>query len=151
MDFRSLDPARHARSLFEEFRAFAFKGSVIELAVGVIIGAAFGDIVKSLVDNILMPLIGVILPGQRGYEGWVAQVGGKPIPYGKFLGDVVKFLIVAFALYLFLVRFLGWIMSYKREESAATPALTKDQELLTEIRDLLDRRAAAEAGGTRPS
>ena len=68
-------------------------------------------------------------------------------------GDVVNFLIVAFALYLFLVRFLGWIMSYKREESAATPALTKDQELLTEIRDLLDRRAAAEAaaGGTRPS
>jgi len=151
MDFRSLDPARHARSLFEEFRAFAFKGSVIDLAVGVIIGAAFGDIVKSLVDNILMPLIGVILPGERGYEGWVAHVGGKPIPYGKFLGDVVNFLIVAFALYLFLVRFLGWIMSYKREESAATPALTKDQELLTEIRDLLDRRASAEAGGTRPS
>jgi large conductance mechanosensitive channel len=136
--------------MLKEFRDFAMRGNVLDMAIGVIIGGAFGNIVKSLVDNIIMPLVGVILPGKRGYEGWVAHVAGKPIPYGKFLGDVVNFLIVAFALYLFLVRFLGWIMSYKREEEAATPALTKDQELLTEIRDLLARQASPGGGGTSP-
>jgi large conductance mechanosensitive channel len=150
MDFRSLDPAKHARSLFDEFKAFAFKGNVIDLAVGVIIGGAFGNIVKSLVDNIIMPLVGVILPGKRGYEGWVAHVAGKPIPFGKFLGDVVNFLIVAFALYLFIVRFMGWLASLKKEEVATPPALSKDQELLTEIRDLLARQASPGAGGTSP-
>ncbi len=150
MDFRSLGPAKHARSLFEEFKAFAFKGNVIDLAVGVIIGGAFGNLVKSLVDNIIMPMVGVILPVKRGYEGWVAHVAGKPIPYGKFLGDVANFLIVAFALYLFLVRLLGWFASLRKEEADTTPALTKDQVLLTEIRDLLDRQATSGAGGTSP-
>ena len=137
-------------SIVNEFREFIARGNVIDLAVGVIIGGAFGNIVKSLVDNILMPLVGVILPGRRGYEGWVAHVAGKPIPYGKFLGDVVNFLIVAFALYLFIVRFMGWLASLKKEEAAAAPALSKDQELLTEIRDLLARQASPGAGGTSP-
>jgi large conductance mechanosensitive channel len=150
MDYRSLDPAKHARSLFDEFKAFAFKGNVIDLAVGVIIGGAFGNIVKSLVDNIIMPLVGVILPGERGYEGWVVHLAGKPIPFGKFLGDVVNFLIVAFALYLFLVRLLGWLASLRKEEVDAMPVLSKDQELLTEIRDLLARQASSGAGGTSP-
>ncbi len=150
MDFRSLDPAKHARSLFDEFKAFAFKGNVVDLAVGVIIGGAFGNIVKSLVDNIIMPLVGVIFPGKRGYEGWVAEVAGKPIPYGKFLGDVVNFLIVAFALYLFIVRLMGWLASLTKEEAAAAPVMTKDQELLAEIRDLLARQASTGTGGTSP-
>lgn len=150
MDFRSLDPAKHARSLFEEFKAFAFEGNVIDLAIGVIIGGAFGNLVKSLVDNIIMPMVAVILPVKRGYEGWVAHVAGKPIPYGKFLGDVVNFSIVAFVLYLFLVRLMGWLARLKKEEAAAAPALTKDQELLTEIRDLLERQASSGAGGTSP-
>ena len=137
-------------SFMSEFREFAVKGNVVDLAVGVIIGGAFGNIVKSLVDNIIMPLVGVILPGKRGYEGWVAHVAGKPIPFGKFLGDVVNFLIVAFALYLFIVRFMGWLASLKKEEVAAPPALSKDQELLTEIRDLLARQASPGAGGTSP-
>src|SRR3954471_691558 len=125
MDFRSLGPAKHAQSLFDEFKAFAFKGNVIDLAIGVIIGGAFGNLVKSLVDNIIMPLVGVILPGKRGYEGWVAHVAGKPIPFGRFLGDVVNFLIIAFALYLFIVRLMGWLASLKTEEVAAPPALSK--------------------------
>jgi large conductance mechanosensitive channel len=132
----ALEPTKKAFSLLGEFKAFALKGNVIDLAVGVIIGAAFGNIIKSLVDNILMPLIGFILPGEKGYEGWVLTIGGKTIPYGKFLGDVVNFLIVAFVLFLFIVKFLGWVMRTKKEEAAAPP-LTKDQELLTEIRDLL--------------
>jgi large conductance mechanosensitive channel len=141
MDLSQIKPAKRALSLFDEFKAFAFKGNVIDLAIGVIIGGTFGVLVKSLVDNIIMPLIGVILPGERGYEGWTATIHGKVVPYGKFLGDVVNFLIVALALFFFIAKFLGWIMSFKKEEAAAAPALTKDQELLTEIRDLLKQQS----------
>src|SRR3984957_3686035 len=102
-------------SLFDEFKKFAFKGNVVDLAIGVIIGAAFGAIVKSLVEDIIMPLVGLILPGDKGYEGWVWQVGDKIIPYGKFLGAVVNFLIVALVLYVFIVKFLGWIMKSQKE------------------------------------
>jgi large conductance mechanosensitive channel len=137
-----IDPTQKARTLAEEFRNFAFKGNVIDLAVGVIIGAAFGKIVSSLVDNILMPLIGVVLPGDKGYEHWAIPVGAKTIPYGKFIGDVVNFLIVALALFLFTVKFLGWVMKTKKE--SPPPPLTKEQELLTEIRDLLKKGSTAE-------
>jgi large conductance mechanosensitive channel len=139
-----LGAAKKASSLFEEFKKFAFKGNVVDLAIGVIIGAAFGAIVKSLVDDIIMPLIGLIVPGDKGYEGWAWQVGGKTVPYGKFLGAVVNFLLVALVLYLFIVKFLGWIMKSRQEEAAPAPP-TRDQELLMEIRDLLKQRAA-EAG-----
>ncbi|WP_074311096.1 large conductance mechanosensitive channel protein MscL [Singulisphaera sp. GP187] len=132
---------KQASSLFGEFKNFAFKGSVIDLAVGVIIGAAFGKIVTSLVDHIIMPFIGVLLPGKSGYQGWTLPIRGKVIPYGLFLGDVVNFLIVAAALFLFIVKFLGWIMRSKQEEAKAAPPLTKDQELLSEIRDLLKQQA----------
>ena len=138
--------AQRAFSLLEEFKNFAFKGNVIDLAVGVIIGAAFGKIISSLVDNIIMPLIGLILPGDKGYEGWAVRVGDKVVPYGKFLGDVVYFLIVALALFLFIVKFLGWILRTKKEaKEAGPPPLTKDQELLVEIRDLLQKNAAGAA------
>ncbi|WP_422931184.1 large conductance mechanosensitive channel protein MscL [Singulisphaera sp. PoT] len=135
MDLKSLAPTKQALSLIEGFKAFAFKGNVIDLAVGVIIGGAFGKLVSSMVDNILMPVVGVIMPGQKGYEGWVAVVGDKKIPYGKFLGDTVNFLIVAMALYLFVVKLIGWITAYHKEETAKPP--TKEEALLTEIRDLL--------------
>jgi large conductance mechanosensitive channel len=131
----SFEPTKKALSLFEEFKNFAFKGNVVDLAIGVIIGAAFGNIVKSLVDNIIMPLVSLVMPTEKGYETWAVTIGGKVIPYGKFIGDVVNFLIVAFVLYLFLVRFLGWIMKSKKE--APPPPPTRDQELLMEIRDLL--------------
>ena len=133
----ALDPRKKAFSLLQEFKNFALKGNVIDLAVGVIIGAAFGKIIASLVENIFMPLLGLILPG-GGYQHWVIEVGGATVPYGKFLGDVVYFLIVALALFLFVVKFLGWVI---RSKEAAPPPLTKDQELLTEIRDLLKKDA----------
>jgi large conductance mechanosensitive channel len=136
------DVGKKAASLFEEFKNFAFKGNVVDLAIGVIIGAAFGAIVKSLVDDVIMPLIGLVLPGDKGYEGWVWQVGDKAIPYGKFLGAVVNFLIVALVLYVFIVKFLGWIMKSRQAQVAAPAPPTKDQELLMEIRDLLKQRAA---------
>lgn len=136
--------AGKAFSLFEEFKAFAFKGNVIDLAVGVVIGAAFGKIIDSLVKNIFMPLIGMIMPGDKSYESWAWQYGpGKEqvIPYGLFLADIVSFLVVALALFLFVVKFLGWVMRTKKAEAAAPPPPTKDQELLMEIRDLLKAQA----------
>lgn len=137
---RSLEPVKGASSLFEEFKAFAFKGNVIDLAVGVIIGAAFGKIIDSLVKQIIMPLISVALPGKQGYLDWKWVIRGKDIPYGLFLGEVVNFLIVALALFLFIVKFLGWLMHTKKQEATVVPPLTKDQELLAEIRDLLKHR-----------
>ena len=135
-------PAKQAFSLFDEFKRFAFKGNVVDLAVGVIIGAAFGKIVDSLVKHLIMPLISVVVPGEQGYLAWKWVLHGQEIPFGLFLGEVVNFLIVALALFLFIVKFLGWVMKTKKEEkTAAPPPPTKDQELLGEIRDLLKARA----------
>jgi large conductance mechanosensitive channel len=137
---KALEPTKKAFSLAEEFRAFAFKGNVIDLAVGVIIGAAFGKIIDSLVKNIIMPLVSLLIPGNEAYTGWAFEIEGKQVPFGLFLGDVVNFLIVALVLFVFAVKFLGWLLKLRKEEAAAAPALTKDQELLAEIRDLLKGR-----------
>ena len=147
-----MEPSKKVFSLFDEFKAFAFKGNVIDLAVGVIIGGAFGKIVGSLVKDIIMPAIGVLMPGEQGYLGWKYTVTSasnvtKEIPYGLFLGEIVNFLIVAAAMFLFIVKFLGWLMKAKKQETAAAPpappAPTADQALLAEIRDLLKARAAS--------
>jgi large conductance mechanosensitive channel len=124
-------------AMLEEFKNFAFKGNVIDLAIGVIIGAAFGKIVDSLVKHIIMPLVGVVMPGQQGYLGWKWLINGKEVPYGLFIGEIVNFLIVALALYIFIVKFIGMIMKNKQETATVPASLTKDQELLTEIAALL--------------
>ena len=134
-------PAKQAYSLFEQFKKFAFKGNVIDLAVGVIVGTAFGKLVDSLVKNLIMPFLGIILPGNKGYLGWKWSIDGKEVPYGLFLGDVVNFLIVALAMFLFIVKFVGWLV----KSTPNPPPLTPDQQLLTEIRDLLRRDARGEA------
>src|SRR5207253_6135462 len=135
-----MEPAKRALTFLEEFKAFAFKGNVVDLAVGVIIGAAFGKLVDSLVKNLLLPAIGLLLPGEEGYVGWKLVVGSKEVPYGAFLGDLVNFVFVSFAVYVFIVRFRGWAV--RSREAAPLPPLTKDQELLTEIRDLLKAKPA---------
>ena len=131
--------AGRALSLLEEFKNFALKGNVIDLAVGVIIGAAFGKIVDSMVKQIIMPIVGLLLPGDQGYLGWKVVVGAKEVPYGLFIGEVVNFLIVALALYLFIVKFLGFIMKAKE---VAPPPTPRQEVLLAEIRDLLKARKA---------
>ena len=140
-----LDGARRrAFSLFDEFKQFALKGNVIDLAIGVIIGAAFAKIVDSLVKHIIMPLIGVVVPGEQGYLGWKWIINGKEVPYGLFLGEVVNFLLVALALYIFIVKFLGFVLRSKKEEAvAAPPQPTREQQLLAEIRDLLAKKTPA--------
>lgn len=131
-------------SFLEEFKKFALKGNVVDLAVAVVMGGAFGKIVDSLVKNIIMPLVSLIMPGEQGYLNWKLVLGQKEIPYGLFIGEVVNFIIVAFAIFLVIVKLLGWLTKKKQEEPPAPPAppvLTKDQELLIEIRDLLKKGA----------
>jgi large conductance mechanosensitive channel len=134
-----LEPAKKAVSLLEEFKQFAFKGNMIDLAVGVIIGAAFGKIIDSLVKQIIMPLVSLLLPGEQGYENWKLVVEGKEVLFGKFISEVVNFLIVALAVFLFIVKFLGWITRSRKAAEETPKPLTVDQQLLTEIRDLLQK------------
>jgi large conductance mechanosensitive channel len=136
-----IDPARRALSLLEEFKNFALKGNVIDLAVGVIIGAAFGKIVDSLVKHIIMPLVSLLVPGEQGYLGWKLVVGAKEVPYGLFIGEIVNFIVVALALYVFIVKFLGFVMKQKEAAPPPPPAPSKEETLLAEIRDLLKARA----------
>ena len=141
-------------SIVKEFREFALKGSVVDLAVGVIIGAAFGTIVSSLVDDIIMPPVGVALAGidfstlkwvlreavaPTGVEGQIGYVKPTPeaaINYGKFINAVIKFTIVAWVLFLVIKGMNA--MKRKQEAAPAAPAeIPADVKLLTEIRDLL--------------
>jgi large conductance mechanosensitive channel len=135
----NMEPAKKVSSIITELKNFAFKGNVVDLAVGVIIGVAFGKIIDSLVKHLIMPAISIIFPGEQGYLTWKWTINGKDIPYGLFIGEVVNFLIVALALYIFIVKFLGMIMKNKKEEATTPPPLTKDQALLAEIRDLLKK------------
>ena len=127
-------------SLADEFKKFALKGNVIDLAIGIIIGSAFQAIVASLVKNIIMPVVGLFFPSEQGYLQWKVVVGQKEIPYGLFVGEVVNFLIVAVALFLFAVKFLGWL-SRSRLKTEETP--NNQELLLTEIRDLLKLQVGA--------
>ncbi len=138
----ALEPAQKALSLVEEFKNFALKGNVIDLAVGVIIGAAFGKIVDSLVKHIMMPLISIVLPGEESYLGWKWVIDGKEILYGQFLGELLNFLVVALALFIFIVKFLGWVMRTRSGEAAEQAEPTGEEVLLAEIRDLLKQRPA---------
>jgi large conductance mechanosensitive channel len=124
------------QAMFKEFRDFAIKGNMIDLAVGVIIGAAFGAIVSSIVDDIFMPLIGIIIGG-IDFSGIVLTVGEAKVNIGLFINAVVKFTIIAFVLFMVVKG----INRLKRQAAAepveTTPAPSREEVLLTEIRDAL--------------
>jgi large conductance mechanosensitive channel len=146
--------------LFKEFKEFAVKGNVLDMAVGIIIGAAFGTIVKSLVDDILMPPIGLLLGGVDFTDlfltlkvGPVAgpyatlaaakEAGAVTINYGVFINGLISFLIVAFAVFM-LVRSFNKLKKAEEAAPAAPPPPpepTAEEKLLTEIRDLLKAQA----------
>jgi len=86
--------------MLKEFREFAFKGDVIDLAVGIVIGAAFSAIVKSFVDNIINPIVGAIIGGRHALDGWAISLGPVKFTYGAFISAVINFLIVALVLFL---------------------------------------------------
>ena len=121
-------------SMVKEFREFAVKGNVVDLAVGVIIGAAFGKIVGSAVSDIAMPLIGIFIGGVD-FSGLALQIGQSKILYGKFIQACVDFIIIAWAIFM-VVKLINRL---KREEKAE-PAPPRQEVLLEEIRDLLKSR-----------
>lgn len=117
---------------FEEFKAFAVRGNVIDLAVAVIIGTAFGKIVTSLVDTVIMPMIGLILGGVD-FTGWVFVVGEATIAYGKFIQAIVDFTIISFVIFMAL-RTLSRFE--KKKEAETKPDVPSEEVLLLrEIRD----------------
>jgi large conductance mechanosensitive channel len=124
--------------LVKEFKDFAMRGNVMDLAVGVIIGAAFGKIVSSLVDNILMPFVGMLLQGIR-FQDLIIKVGDAEIKYGMFLGSIFDFIIIAFVIF-WMVKALNSMQKKEAAAPAPPPAPTKDQQLLGEIRDLLKNK-----------
>lgn len=127
--------------MWQEFKKFAVRGNVIDLAVGVIIGGAFGKIVSSLVNDIIMPLVGLILGG-IDFSGLSWKVGEAEVKYGAFLQTVVDFLVIAFSIFLFvkLLNNLHERMKKQEETKQTAPTMTKEQQLLTEIRDLLKQQ-----------
>lgn len=123
-------------ALLREFREFAVKGNVIDLAIAVIIGTAFGKIVSSLVGDIVMPAVGVLLGG-LDFEALALQLGEARIQYGKFVQACVDFVIIAWAIFVAIKL----INRFKRREEAKPPAAPpREEQLLAEIRDLLKER-----------
>ena len=122
--------------MVQEFKAFVTKGNVLDLAVAVIIGGAFGAIITSLVNDIIMPLIGVILGG-TDFTTLAIEVGDASITYGNFIQAIVNFLIIAFVIFM-IVRQAN---KMKPEEPPAPPAGPSAEDLLGEIRDLLKARS----------
>ncbi|WP_017727775.1 large conductance mechanosensitive channel protein MscL [Halalkalibacterium ligniniphilum] len=125
--------------MLKEFKEFAMKGNVIELAVAVIIGAAFGRIVTSLVDDMIMPLIGLLVGG-IDFNHLQIEVGNAVVKYGTFMQSIVDFVIVAFSIFLF-VRFINKFKKKEEIKEETKPTLTTEEQLLTEIRDLLKTQA----------
>ncbi|MBP6492509.1 MAG: large-conductance mechanosensitive channel protein MscL [Clostridia bacterium] len=119
--------------MLKEFKDFALKGNVIDLAVAVIIGGAFGKIVASLVNDIIMPVVSVLISGMS-FTDLKFVVGDVAITYGNFIQNIVDFLIIAFSIFL-AIKLIN--KSKKKEAVSEEPAKPTEAELLTEIRDLL--------------
>ena len=139
-------------SFLKEFKEFAMKGNVMDLAVGVIIGGAFGKIVTALVDNVLMPIIGIFTGGVNFTDKFIllnnskgsdfpslakAKEAGAPVlAYGAFLQSVIDFIIIAFCIFL-LIKFMNRLIRKRDEAPAGPPEPTAQEKLLMEIRELL--------------
>ncbi|HLS22359.1 MAG TPA: large conductance mechanosensitive channel protein MscL [Pseudogracilibacillus sp.] len=118
--------------MWKEFKEFAIEGNVVDLAVAVIIGGAFGKIVTSLVEDIIIPLVGILLNGIN-IEHLVFMVGSVELRYGVFLQSVIDFFIISLSIFLF-IRF---ILRKRTEEEEEVEEVNTEEQLLTEIRDLL--------------
>ncbi|MCY7007376.1 large-conductance mechanosensitive channel protein MscL [Fusobacterium simiae] len=132
--------------LFDEFKAFVMRGNVVDMAVGVIIGGAFGKIVTSLVNDIFMPIIGMII-GNIDFSSLEIKLGEPvegaeqaAIKYGMFIQEIVNFLIIALCIFM-VIKLMNKMQKKKEEIPAPAPEPTKEEVLLTEIRDALNKIA----------
>jgi large conductance mechanosensitive channel len=137
-------------SLISEFKAFAMRGNVVDMAVGIIIGAAFGKIVTSLVNDVIMPPIGVLVGGvdfsdlsikikDAAVDAAGAEIPAVTINYGQFVQTTIDFIIVAFAIFM-MIKVMNSLKKKEEEKPAAPAAPSKEEVLLTEIRDLLKNK-----------
>ncbi|ABW18877.1 large-conductance mechanosensitive channel protein MscL [Alkaliphilus oremlandii] len=130
--------------MLEEFKKFALKGNVLDLAVGVIIGGAFGKIVTSLVNDIIMPILGLVVGGINftALEYVLTEKGSEPIVlrYGQFIQTTFDFLIIAFSIFMF-IKVLTKFKKKEEEKPASAPKPSKEEMLLSEIRDILKEKA----------
>lgn len=135
--------------MFKEFKEFAFKGNLVDMAVGFIMGGAFGTFVKSIVDNLVMPLVGQFTGGVNFSSQYAAldgkeyeslakaqELGAPVLGYGQVISDFISFLLLAFAVFIIVKKFMGSMMPKEEEAPAAPP---KQEVLLEEIRDLLKK------------
>lgn len=140
--------------MLQEFKKFAMRGNVVDMAVGIIIGAAFGKIVTSLVSDVIMPPIGLIMGnvdfsnlfvtlGEGTYASVAAaeEAGAPIIKYGVFVNTVLDFVIVAFAIFM-VIRAMNKLKKAEEAKPAAPPAPSAEEKLLTEIRDVLKSQAS---------
>jgi len=124
-------------SFIKEFKEFATRGNVMDMAVGVIIGGAFGKIVSSLVDDVIMPFVGTLV-GKDFTSALNVEINGAMVNFGTFIQNIVDFLIIALCIFIMIKAFNK--LSRKKEEPAPEPEPTKEELLLTEIRDLLKKK-----------
>lgn len=124
--------------MVKEFKKFISKGNVVDLAVGVVIGSAFGKIVSSLVDDIIMPLVGLIIGG-IDFSGLSIKIKDASIQYGMFIQNVVDFLIVAFCIFMVIRAFNK--ITKKEEKKEEKPAKSEEVKILEEIRDCLKKES----------
>ncbi len=113
-------------SLWQEFKSFAFKGNMIDLAIGVVIGAAFGKVITSLVGNIFMPLLAAIMPGDKGYEALSFVINGSEIKYGLFIGSLIDFLLVALAIFIVIIKIVNSMTAKAKPAPAPDEPTTKE-------------------------
>ncbi|MFZ3579878.1 large conductance mechanosensitive channel protein MscL [Virgibacillus sp. DJP39] len=124
--------------LWKEFKAFALKGSVLDLAIAVVVGAAFGNIVSSLVDNIITPLLGIMLNG-IDLTNLMYKLGGAEVTYGIFIQSVLDFIIISFSIFI-SVKFLLKFQPLKKPEDKKALITDSKEALLIEIRDLIKKQ-----------
>jgi len=138
--------------MFKEFKEFAFKGNLVDMAVGIMIGGAFATVVKSLVDNVFMPPLGMLLaqvdfkklqitlkPAVEASEGVVA-IPAVTLNYGQFITDFISFILMALVVFLIVKKVISLLHKKAEEPAPAPPAPSNEELLLTDIRDLLAKK-----------
>ncbi len=126
------------KKFLEEFKAFAMRGNVMDLAVGVIVGGAFSSITTSLINDIIMPIVGVFV-SEASFANLSVSVGGAVITYGNFIQAVLNFVILAFVVFC-MVKAVNRVARKKEEAPPPPPAPSGEEKLLAEIRDLLKEK-----------